>query len=157
MTDLIFSIHCNSWIINVIDGLLLIVVHATMRPMGNEGCNNTPTSSSSNSFYRHVYDSKYVYGVWLLEVHSLTSNPFLFLEHNNYRQLIDIHLLCGAYQQCIIIINFYCTGNFESFARTVQCHSLWWSVYDILDLVMSQVQVARDCLRLQLERGVHRC
>ena len=49
----------------MIDGLLLIVAHATMRPMG-DGCYNT--LSNSNSFYRHVYDSKYVYGVWLIEV-----------------------------------------------------------------------------------------
>lgn len=48
----------------MIDGLLLIVAHATMSPMG-EGCYNTP----SNTFYRHVYDSKYVYGVWLIEVY----------------------------------------------------------------------------------------
>ena len=55
----------------MIDGLLLIVAHATMRPMG-EGCYNT--LSNSNSFYRHVYDSKYVYGVWLLEVSKPTRN-----------------------------------------------------------------------------------
>ena len=48
----------------MIDGLLLIIAHATMGPVG-EGCYNTPP----NSFYRHVYDSKYVYGVWLIEVH----------------------------------------------------------------------------------------
>ena len=56
--------HCPpptySWSINVIDGLLLIVAHATASPLG-EGF-------QTNSFYRHVYDSKYVYGVWLIEV-----------------------------------------------------------------------------------------
>ena len=69
----------------MIDGLLLIVAHATMRPMG-DGCYNA--LSNSNSFYRHVYDSKYVYGVWLIEVCEPTSNPFLFQGHstNNYCQ-----------------------------------------------------------------------
>ena len=47
----------------MIDGLLLIIAHATMGPVGDD-CYSTPP----NSFYRHVYDSKYVYGVWLIEV-----------------------------------------------------------------------------------------
>ena len=55
----------------MIDGLLLIVAHATMSPMG-EGCYNTP----SNAFYGHVYDSKYVYGVWLIEVCHVMSFSF---------------------------------------------------------------------------------
>ena len=49
----------------MIDGLLLIIAHATMGPMG-EGCTNA--LGPPNTFYRHVYDSKYVYGVWLIEV-----------------------------------------------------------------------------------------
>ena len=60
-----FYISLSSWSINVIDGLLLIIAHATMQPMG-EGCYSAP----SNSFYRYIYDSKYVYGVWLMEVHN---------------------------------------------------------------------------------------
>lgn len=44
----------------MIDGSLLIIAHATMR----DGCGTT----QPNVFYRHVYDSKYVYGVWLIEV-----------------------------------------------------------------------------------------
>ena len=47
----------------MIDGLLLIIAHATVSPLG-EGVMYYET----NAFYRHVYVSKYVYGVWLIEV-----------------------------------------------------------------------------------------
>ena len=49
----------------MIDGLLLIIAHATMTPQTEElGC------SKSTVFYRHIYNSKYVYGVWLIEVYN---------------------------------------------------------------------------------------
>ena len=67
----------SSWSINVIDGLLLIIAHATMSPSAGE-------CFQSNAFYRHIYDSKYVYGVWLIEVCSLivgqlAANQFPFI------------------------------------------------------------------------------
>ena len=52
-----WRLFCFSWSVNVVDGILLIVAHAT----------NIPTQGHSN-FYRHLYGSKYIYGVWMLEV-----------------------------------------------------------------------------------------
>lgn len=46
-----------SWSVNVLDGILLIVAHAVKIP--NEG---------QSVLYRHLYDSKYIYGIWMLEV-----------------------------------------------------------------------------------------
>ena len=46
-----------SWTVNVVDGILLIVAHAI----------NIPSQENSR-LYRHLYDSKYIYGIWMLEV-----------------------------------------------------------------------------------------
>ena len=44
-----------SWSVNVVDGTLLIVAHAL----------GTPTH---NVLFEHLFDYKYIYGIWILEV-----------------------------------------------------------------------------------------
>ena len=46
------------WSVNVVDGLLLIVAHSLYQGP------NKPLPA----FYIHIYDSKYIYAIWLLEV-----------------------------------------------------------------------------------------
>ncbi len=54
-----------SWTVNVVDGILLIVAHAiNMQSQGNA------------RFYKHLYDSKYIYGIWMLEVGGCNGDHF---------------------------------------------------------------------------------
>ena len=50
--------YTRSWFINVIDGTVLIIAHALFK-----GPNEPPPN-----FYVHIFDNKYIYAIWLLEV-----------------------------------------------------------------------------------------
>ena len=51
------TIQC-SWIVNILDGLLLIVAHATDAGPGH----------TRSVLYQYIYNPTYIYIVWLLEV-----------------------------------------------------------------------------------------
>ncbi len=49
----------SSWVVNVLDGILLIAAHATDPGPGH----------TRSVLYRYIYDPVYIYIIWLLEVH----------------------------------------------------------------------------------------
>ena len=51
-----------SWLVNVLDGIVLIVAHVI----------SGGPSDPNHSLYRFLYHSKYIYTVWTLEVHEYT-------------------------------------------------------------------------------------
>lgn len=59
--------YCCSWSVNVVDGVLLILAHAINIP-----------SNGQSPFYRHLYDYKYIYGIWMLEV-QIPTHPISYI------------------------------------------------------------------------------
>lgn len=65
-----------SWVVNVIDGILLITAHATDPGPGH----------TRSALYQYIYDPIYIYIVWLLEVYSSVLELYA-----SYRRSTNFH------------------------------------------------------------------